>query len=109
MPDALQTKDTLPDAWLAGLGSSLPDETVRHRVAIVDAKIRQDWPRLLQLAESTLALQPTNYRYYWYKGLALARLGRKSEAKEALAIYTKYSRDEIEYPEAQALLDELAK
>ncbi|MFT3784133.1 MAG: hypothetical protein QM790_19165 [Nibricoccus sp.] len=50
---------------------------------------------------------PAHYHYFYHRGLALHKLGRDREAIAPLTTYIKYSKDELEYPEAVELLETL--
>jgi hypothetical protein len=76
-------------------------------VRTYEAFAHGDWARLLANADEAVKLYPTYYHFYWLKGAALYNLGRKAEAVEPLQIYTKYSRDELDYQQAADWLKEI--
>jgi hypothetical protein len=97
----------LPVTWVAETGSRPGDPIFKGRVRLVSAYLESDWDRVEKSAADLNREYPTRYSFYWYRGLALHKLGRDRESAEALLIYTQHARDEPEYAEAIQLLKSL--
>lgn len=106
---ALHDPKAVPPDWFVDLDGRIQHRHTRAILRMEDALLREDWPRLLEAAESAIRDFPTFYYYYWLKGEALCRLGRSAEAAEPLRIYTRYSHDEMDYPRAQERLKEIGR
>jgi len=74
---------------------------------MVAAWLRKDWEGVRRHAAEFVRLRPTYYHTYWHLAMALHRLGRDTEAVEPLGLYVKYAHEELEFPEAEALLKQL--
>ncbi|HWA28313.1 MAG TPA: DUF3857 domain-containing protein [Lacunisphaera sp.] len=105
----LHEPELVPQAWADELGRSLTDPFARLQVRLIAAAARDDWRTMAAASAGLNREYPTHYHFYWWRGLAEARLGNKAEARQALEVYTQYSKDEREYPAALALLKELGK
>ena len=97
----------MPPAFLASLDALIRDPLMRMQVRLTQARVEKNWPAVLENAVNIIAYHPTFYSYYWDKAEALWNLGRKAEAKPALEIYTRYCKNDLEYPEARRMLGEL--
>jgi hypothetical protein len=104
---ALHEPGTLPAGWVRDLGSDLPGGLVAGRVRLVAAFLRADWSGVLAAAVALNRDFPNRYSFYWYRGLALHRLGRDGEAAAPLAIFLAHAKDDSDYPEAAELLGKL--
>ena len=104
----LHEPELLPAAWAEQLGQSLTDPMKRLEVALIVANARDDWPAVARITTELNRDFPTFYHFYWYRGWAELQLKNKAEARKALEIYTRYAKDEREYPEAVALLQDIA-
>ena len=80
---------------------------MRLLARLTQSRVEKNWPAVLENAEKLTTDYPTFYAHYWDKAEALWKLGRKAEAKPAFEFFTRYCKDDIEYPEAQRLLAEL--
>ena len=107
LAELLGNSSLLPSAWVATLSSSFGDPLLQHRIKIAKALLDSDWVQVEALAATLNRDYPTHYHYFWYRGLALYKLGRNSEAKKALSTYTQYSKDELEYPKALEILKKI--
>jgi hypothetical protein len=95
----------LPPAWVAELERNSDNPMLQERVLLVDAYLHSDWTSVESAAAAINRDFPTRYSFYWFRGLALHHLGRDAAAAEALATYVRYAKDELEYPQALALLN----
>ena len=97
----------LPEGWY----EQFTTHCRRHRQLVMTgaylAELEEDWPKLEQLGAEGIEHFPTYYDFYRFHGMALAERGENAGAIKALETYCKYSRNELQYPEAQALLDRL--
>jgi hypothetical protein len=107
LAEALGDPDALPSKWVLELSQGSGDPVFQGRTLIVESSLRGDWPRAEASAAALNQQFPALYTYYWYRGLALHRLGRDSEAIEPLTVFTRYAKDEVKYPEAVRLLANL--
>ena len=106
MAEVLGAPSPFPAGWVASVGECLTSPQLQRRVRLIDAWLRQDWKGTALEAAALIQSRPAMYHYYWYQGVALARLGDKSAATTALTTYTRYAKEEAEYPAALALLKE---
>ena len=106
---ALNEEGVLPEPWLRAMEKRTNYPHMRHGLLLTDAWLRRDWATVTVQSNKLIEWLPSYYRFYWYRGYAAHQQGRKAEAIEALTTYVKYSKDEIEYPEAMALLDQLKR
>lgn len=107
LAEAMDDRSGLPPQWLTSSLAGLKNERLRFSILCEDSHLRKDWPRLLETAEKAIPAYPTYYHFHWFKGAALYRLDRKQEALEPLRIYTRYAKDEHEYPQAVEWLNAL--
>lgn len=101
---ALHATDPYPRAWVEDCLKKIKNTDSSRFLQLRDAGVHQDWNTVLAASNDLLAIHPTRYGLYWYKGRALHHLKRKPEAAEALRTYTRFCKDDIEYPEALDLL-----
>jgi tetratricopeptide (TPR) repeat protein len=94
----------LPAAWVGEMGAGPGNPLFQGRVRLVSAFLASDWGRVEREAAALNRDYPEYYSYYWYRGLALHRLGREGEAYEALSVYARHVHDEPEYPRALEIL-----
>ena len=99
----------LPPAWVQFIADHSPFPDSRLDVLYLDAMQRKDWPAALAHAEARVKLYANAYDYYWLKAQALWSAGRKADAAEPLTTYVRYSKNEVDYPEAVARLKELGQ
>jgi hypothetical protein len=107
LAEKLADPSLVPEAWEHDMVGGLPDPFLRQSVTIYCAQLHNDWKQVELTGRQINRDAPTHYHYYWLHGLASAKLGHKPEAVEALRTYTRYSKDEEEYPRAMQLLKEL--
>jgi hypothetical protein len=101
---AIDDPGALPPGWIREMGTGTGDPLFQGRVRVVAAYLHRDWAQLEVESAELNRTYPTSYSYYWYRGLALEKLGRPGEAAEALTTYTRHAHDELEYPRAVAIL-----
>jgi tetratricopeptide (TPR) repeat protein len=97
----------LPAAWVADMSNFSGNPMFRSTVIMDKACLESDWAGMEKQAALLNRDFPTHYYFFWSRGFALAKLGRKEEAIAALLNYTRYSKDELEYPKAIELLKTL--
>jgi hypothetical protein len=97
----------LPSGWVKEMISGPGDPIFQGRVRVVEAVLNRDWAKVESESAGLNSSYPTSYSYYWYRGLALHKLGRDGEAAAALSTYVRHARDELEYPEAVEILKSL--
>jgi hypothetical protein len=105
--DALRDPSALPRSWFKDATSKIQHRHPLLFMRAADAFAHEDWPRLLATVDEAIPIFPTYYHLYWLKGAALYHLDRKPEAVEPLRIYTRYSKDEMEYPQAMEWLKQI--
>lgn len=71
------------------------------------ARMKKDWPAMLEAATKLVDQYPTFYAHTWLKARALVELKRLEEARAPLRVYVKYCHDEADHHEAEALLKKL--
>jgi len=103
----LDAPELLPERWLEYLDQQIQSERDRYSLRIIDAEFREDWQALAKWSTKAVTQYPTYYNYYRPHGVALDKLGRKGEAIRSLETYIRYSRDEIQWHDANQLLGEL--
>jgi hypothetical protein len=105
---AMADPEALPPAWVAELGSDPSNPLRAGRVRLVNFYLHADWAGVEREAASLNESYPNRYSFYGFRGFALHNLGRDDEAREALAVYVRHARDEVDYPRAVALLRSIA-
>ncbi len=103
----LNKPQLLPEGWFECLDNQIQSERDRYSLRIIDAEFREDWQALAKWSTKAVTEYPTYYNYYRPHGVALSKTGRKKEAIRSLETYTRYSRDEIQWHDADQLLREL--
>ena len=103
----LHDSAVLPAAWVADMSSRNGDPQFQLRILMTKAYLDSDWTGVEKQAAVLNRDFPAHYHYFWYRGLALFKLGRKEEAATALLTYTRYAKEELEYPKALELLKAL--
>ena len=104
LAEMLNDADALPRGWIIEMSKEIGDPALRHRLLRTDAWLAKRWEEVVNQSDELIRLHPDYYGFYWYKGAALCRLGRETEAIAPLSKYVEYSKDELSYPEAVALL-----
>ena len=105
--EALGVGADYPKEWLRDLVAGLDDELLVARILLEDARLREDWAGMVEYSSEILETMPRLYDVYWDLGTALSRLGRTEEAIAALKVFTNFSHDHIDYPQALKLLERL--
>ena len=108
LAELLDDPEALPPGWVKAVSTGTANPWNQHRPLMIDAWLRRNWEEASRQAAQLIELYPNAYNSYWYRGMALHRLGRDGEAATALAVYTRYSKEELEYPEAVKLLEKLS-
>ena len=104
---ALHDTSGIPQEWFDYENKRIANHYDNMVLRSEDALLHEDWPRLLATMNEAVSLFPTFYHFYWLKGLALYRMGKTQEAVEPFQTYTKYSKDESEYPQATEWLGKI--
>ena len=102
----LHDSSGIPAGWYDCLVRNIAGRHENFEIRCEDARLRQDWPQLLAVANEGIGRYPTYY-HYWLKGLALYRMDKTGEAAGLLQIYTRYSKDESDYPQAMEWLEKI--
>jgi hypothetical protein len=105
----LDGRPAYPRAWLADCLRRTKAEHLNLTHRLAHDMLAKDWAALARDGAEAVKRFPRHYDLYWYRGYGLYRLGRKAEARTALAIFTTYCKDSPEYPRALKLLEELGK
>ena len=71
------------------------------------AYLEKDWPTTAAVGAKCTQAYADEYTAYWFLGRSLSELGKKDDAVKALTVYCRYSKDELWYPDAKALLAKL--
>ena len=109
LAETLNEPGLLPPAWVAFIRDYAPGPYSRLCVLWVDAMQRKDFTAAIHAAEELVKLYPTYYNTYWCQAQALWSAGRKADAAGPLTTYVRYSKNEVDYPEAVARLKELGQ
>jgi tetratricopeptide (TPR) repeat protein/transglutaminase-like putative cysteine protease len=99
--------DGLPRAWRDDMEQKVKDPLTLLKIQLEDACLQKDWQKVAALAGQAIKSFPTFYFLYRFQGEALHHLGKDPEALAALEKYTSHSKDEVEYPQAMALIDSI--
>ncbi len=105
---ALDEPDAIPQAWYAAMSGKVRGHD-RVIIELLRARLAKDWDAVVACADECIRVAPAFYHAYWQKGYAAMKAGRTAEAREALKIYVQHGRDELEYPEALALLESIER
>ena len=71
------------------------------------AYLDKDWQTTANVGARYTHDYSDEYTAYWFLGRSLSELGKKDDAVKALTVYCRYSKDELWYPDAKALLAKL--
>ncbi len=104
---ALNEPDLLPPLWVQFIRTNARSPFGQLHILWLDAMQHRDWAAAVAHTDELLKAYPTSYGIYWLKAQALWGAGRKAEAAEPLATYARFSKDEVDYPEAVTGLREL--
>jgi hypothetical protein len=104
LAETLEDPKAIPDGWVESVSTRCPDPMVRGRVRLIAAWLRSDWEATAREGRSLIRDYPTFYNHYWHAGAALHRLGRFDEARPLLETYVRHAKDELQHPQAVALL-----
>jgi hypothetical protein len=104
---ALRSAANIPPAFSSFIDQH--GEQQRHLLAyrLLCAYYQSNWKAAANAGAGFIQAFPTYYTMYWYYGSSLAQLGQNDAAINALSTYCRYSKDEIWYPDATALLAKL--
>ncbi len=105
----LGKRDAIPEDLFDDVLGMVRDEQSAFSVRIARAELKEDWSAMEKAATEAIERFPTFYNYYWHLGQARFRANKKDSAREPLETYTKFSKDELEYPQAVTWLEELKK
>ena len=97
----------LPNEWFQSIDTQLKSERDSYSFRILEAEYKENWTELAKWSGKAIDEYPTYYNYYRPRGLALYRLNDKHAAIDALEVYIKYSKDEIQWHDAVELLKTL--
>ena len=97
----------LPKEWFQSIDKQVKSERDSYSFRILEAEYKENWIDLAKWSGKAIDEYPTYYNYYRPRGLALYRLNDKQSAIDALEIYVKYSKDEIQWHDASELLKTL--
>jgi len=107
LADLLGKPEALPAPWVSYCQKAYAERQDQLFMTIRIARMKKDWPAMLEAATEMVKKYPTFYANTWYKARALVELGREEEAKEPLRVYVKYCHDEADHFEASALLKKI--
>ena len=88
--------------------SATGNPQLQSRIKLIKALLDADWTQVESLAAVLNRDYPTQYHDYWYRGLALHKLGRDKEAIGPLTTYTQYAKEELEFPDAVEILQSIS-
>ncbi len=103
----LNTTQDIPASFSSFIETRVLRPRPRLRYQLSKAYVEKDWAAAVSAGNAYIQAYPAYYPAYWFLGRSLAELGKKEEAVKALTVYCRYSRDEVSYPEAKALLAKL--
>jgi len=100
----LDQPELIPDGWFASLRPEIKRNWMGALLDYQHARLHRQWKKVIEATDRVLAWEPHFYHLYWERGVAFRELGKLKKSQEALAVYTQFSKDEIEYPRALALM-----
>ena len=106
--EALGTSKDIPEAFSTFADTHVTRQRQLLSYKLMKAYLDKDWNAAVAAGASFKQQYPTYYTVYWFLGRSLAELGKKDDAIKALTIYCQYSKDELWYPDAPALLAKLS-
>jgi hypothetical protein len=106
--ETLGTTKDIPDAFTNFAYAHVTGQRQLLSYKILKAYLEKDWNSAAIAGGSFTQQFPTYYSMYWFIGRSLAELGKKDDAIKALTVYCQYSKDELWYPDAKALLAKLS-
>lgn len=106
--EAVPDPELVPANWAQDLRETLTDPLARLQGILAVAISREDWKEIARSTTDLNQSYPTHYHYYWWRGLAEAKLGNAEAARHALEIYTRYAKEEAQFSLAQQLLLQLS-
>lgn len=108
LSESIPNDSLIPQGWTSYSLSRLKNPRLLLGLQISEAKRSKDWQAMEKYSSQAVREFPTYYHFYWDHGIALMQNGKKKEARAALETYTRYSKNETEYPEALHLLKGLS-
>ena len=100
-------EDPIPAHWVEGCLARIRNRSDSFRLRLDAARYRKDWPTQARLAAEAITAFPTDYFFYYDQAEALYMTGHKEDARHPLEIYTRFSKNEPEYPQAMEWLREV--
>jgi hypothetical protein len=107
LAELMGKSDDLPADWIQFCEEAYPERQDQLMLTILISRMKKDWSAMLEAATEVVDKYPTFYSHYLYKAKALVELKRIEEAREPLRVYVKYCHDEMDHPEAEALLKKI--
>jgi tetratricopeptide (TPR) repeat protein len=107
LAELLGKPELVPAEFFVTLNAGIRNEQLNLTLRMSHSALNKDWQELEKVATVAVTKFPSFYHYYWYQAKARYYLGKKQEALVPLEIYTKYSKDEEEYPQALEWLQEI--
>jgi hypothetical protein len=105
--EALSTTKDIPEDFSTFANSHVARQRQLLAYNLLKAYLDKNWNSAAIAGASFTQKYPTYYTMYWFLGRSLAELGKKDDAIKALTVYCQYSKDELWYPDAKALLAKL--
>lgn len=109
LSESIQSDSLIPQGWTNYSLARLKNPRLLLGLQISEARRSKDWQAMEKYSSQAVREFPTYYHFYWDQGIALMQNGKKKEARAALETYTRYSKNETEYPEALHLLKSLSE
>jgi tetratricopeptide (TPR) repeat protein len=106
--NALGSTQDVPSEFSSFADSHIVRQRNLLSYQLFKAYLEKDWTATAAVGTKYTQAYPDEYTAYWFLGRSLAELGKKDDAVKALTVYCQYSKDELWYPEAKALLAKLA-
>ena len=98
---------TLPEKWFEEFSNRCRrTRQVMMAKAYLSEQL-EDWKTLEVVSEQGITDYPTYYDFYRFHGITMAKKGDLSRALQSLKTYCRYSKNELDYPAAKALLVEI--
>ena len=93
-----------PCPWIDDCLDAIKNVRANLTVKVEHARLIDDWETAAESSAEAIEKYPTYYYFYFIRGEALYKLGKMDEAAEALKVYTRYAKDEDNYPKALEIL-----
>lgn len=105
---ALGTPTVFPAAWFERAVQFSGAPSRQHSLRMYQARLREDWIAMAAAADEALHVAPDVYDLYYQRALARHRIGDDTGAQSDLRVFLKYCLSSEDYPDALALLRQLA-